>query len=162
MKSALKYLNYLIIGLIAIGPSLANKTILSPENMSMGFIDEKNTEFCITDKDNAVDAEILIDNMCKDLNGIPGCSNGDLPFPAEFAAMPAENRTGADGCANIRIKTNAKNNETGIYYYSANGFLAKVKVGPETDYASVPEMGFPALLAILMVAGLFVAGRRRA
>lgn len=142
----------------------ATWTTLTGVPESMGFVDSVTAEFCIYDNSNQVnpmDVDVVIDPICKDVDGIYGCGAGDMFDPVGFTVVPTELTTGADGCVDVVLSTNLDENSVGEFYFTVNGQLSETTIGSETDNVLIPEFGIIASVGLLGAAGFYIARRRK-
>lgn len=151
----------ILTALLLVSMVAATDTTLTDDSITMGYEDERTVQFCMYHKGQPVDIEIIINPVCKELDNVLGCSDGDLINPSGFSVTTNDLTTGSDGCANITIMTSLSEEEAGIFAYTVNGYNGLSVVGAETGSVSVPEFGVLAAFGVLGLAGLFVFNKRK-
>jgi len=160
MKKILAILAMLVVLASSAFASTTETTLEAPE--TMGFDDSEVGEFCIEDgSGNPLDVDVLVDPICKDLNGFLGCNSGDEFDPAGFSVTPQYLTTGEDGCVLLDLVTDLSEDDGGLFYYTVNGQVEGTTVGSETGSVLVPEFGIVAAGAALVGAGAYIARKRK-
>ncbi len=144
--------------LVLVGAVAATDTTLDDDYLEMQYNSIATVTYCIFEQGNPVDIAVTVDPICKELDGVFGCSAGDTYNPAGFSVVPNDATTGADGCVDLTITTQ---NEDGLFVYTVNGDNGQTYVGAETGSVFVPEFGIVAALAVLGLAGLFIYRKRQ-
>jgi hypothetical protein len=138
----------------------ATETTLDDDYISMDYQDVRTVVYCISENENPVDIAVVVNPICKELDGVIGCSAGDLMNPAGFTVVPNEPTTGADGCVELTVTTDLDEETAGTFVYTVNGYNGLTYVGAETGTVEVPEFGVLAAIGVLGLAGLFIYNKR--
>jgi len=160
MNKILVFLAIMVLSLT--GLVSATTTEVTPNGITMDINDAKTTVFCIyqdTAKTIPMDVNVVVGNVCRDVDGLFGCSAADIALPAGFSVLPADATTGVDGCDNINLKT--VNANTGLYYYTIDGQVAGTTIGSDTGSVLVPEFTTIGAFMVLVGAGLFIYKKRK-
>ena len=160
MKKILICLAVMVISLT--GLVSATTTTLTPSDITMDVNDAETTVFCIYSNANMtlpMNVNVAVGNVCRDIDGLVGCSGADIASPLGFSVVPVDATTGADGCDNIDLTTVSAS--TGLYYYTINGVVAGTTIGSETGSVLVPEFTTLGAALVLAGAGLFIYRKQR-
>ena len=148
--------------LVLTGLVSATTTTLVPSDITMDVTDAKTTEFCIYSDAGMtlpLNVAVSVGTVCRDIDGLVGCSGADIASPAGFSVTPVDATTGADGCDDISLVTSRAS--TGLYYYTINGVVAGTTIGSETGSVLVPEFTTIGSALVLLGAGLFIYKKKR-
>ena len=161
-----KTMSFVIVFIMLASFVVASKTTLVPDAIQMEHVDVEVVTFCINGTGNVpLDAIVVVNPICKNINGLYGCQPADLPVaPSDFNVVPLDATTGADGCVDLEITTNLESGEEGTFYYTVNGFVGEVDTTPEgseTGVVFVPEFGVVAAGLALAGAGVYIARKRK-
>ncbi|MBD3203003.1 hypothetical protein GF327_01805 [Candidatus Woesearchaeota archaeon] len=166
MKKIIGILAIFLISIVsAVSTPVSTDSDIFPGVVAMEPNDSVDVEYCVVYIDEndaetpAVGLDVATDKICKDQNSIPGCQAADTSSPAEFSVTVVDSVTGADGCATLTLSTT--NAYGGTFYYEVNGEVEGEAITEETGTAYIPEFGVLASLAVLGLAGLFVARKRK-
>ena len=80
----------LIAALIMVTAVSATTTTLTPAHHDMAKIDTKVSEFCIFDAGGQTDIDVVISDVCKDVDGLIGCQAGDDFGQTVFTVTPVD------------------------------------------------------------------------
>lgn len=154
----MKTIIYILMLLALVVGVTATTTTLSDDNIKMDYYDTVNVEFCMANNDGPLDVNVVVDPVCRELNGLYGCQEDDDLNHTGFTVLPAELTTGEDGCVELVLTTDLEYD--GQFYYTVNGQIGGTTIGSETGSVLVPEFGIIAALGILTIAGIYIYRKR--
>jgi len=161
-KNMKKLITFVAMLFVLSSMAFAATDDLTPTDLDMGPTDVVVVEYCVYGISPA-DAEvgIVVDPVCRDVNGVSGCQAADTANPAEFTAVPAANSitvSGGTGCVDITLTTA---DADGVFYYTVNGQQEGTVTSETGSAAIIPEFGVLASAAVLGIAGFYIARKRK-
>ena len=158
-----KVLSMIAIAVMVISAAMAAGDDLSELDTQMGPTDTHTVEYCVYDivpPNGTID--VVVDPVCKDVDGVSGCNGEDIHDPADFSATPAADlieTVDGQGCVDIMLETT---DAEGLYYYTVNGESAETEIVAETgSVAVVPEFSVLGATLALGAVGLFIHKKRK-
>ena len=149
----------MIAAIVASVAVSATTTTLSSDSLTMGYTDVQVVQACFSGyHGNTV--SVVINPICKDVDGVFGCQAGDTLNPSGFSVVPGAASVADGGCTNLTITTTLTPSNAGTFYYTVNGEVGQAVLGSETGQVFVPEFGVAAAGLVLVGAGLFISKRR--
>ena len=155
-----KNIIYILMLLVLVVGVSATTTTLTDDSLTMDYHDQVINQFCISQSGVPLQTQIVIDPVCKDLNGLLGCQADDEINPVGFSVLTTQIVTDENGCANITVQTNLAPEDAGVFYYTVNGVVGDAKIGSETGTVLVPEFGVLGAAAVLGLVGLYIYKKR--
>jgi hypothetical protein len=149
----------------AVAQPVSTDSDIIPGVVAMENTDEVYVEYCVVyvdAEDNEAPApglDVVLNDVCRDTNNVPGCQLADAADPAEFMVTVEDSVTGADGCATLRLNT--YDAMGGVFYYEVNGEVEGEAVTEETGAAYIPEFTAIGAGLALLGAGVYMANRRK-
>jgi len=118
--------------LVLTGLVSATTTTLVPSDITMDVTDAKTTEFCIYSDAGMtlpLNVAVSVGTVCRDIDGLVGCSGADIASPAGFSVTPVDATTGADGVGLCRLEFMIADNGVHPAWY--------IREGKEGEYTAM-------------------------
>jgi hypothetical protein len=163
MKSIMVFVVMVLFAASAMAFEAIDSQII-PGVVNMEVTDTQVVDYCIEyvneegGRRPAEGISVAVQQVCLDQNDIFGCQGTDTFWPAEFSVTVLDSVTDADGCSRLQLDT--VDAYGGLFFYTVNGEIGGGEVTRETGAVYIPEFGIIGALAVLGLAGVFIARRR--
>ena len=155
---------FVMMAMLVVSVVSASDSTLSDNSISMAYNDTAYVDYCIDNVNGQQNINVTIDSVCRDADGIYGCSVADDSATGLFDVQVIGPQVINEGECTTLMLTTTINNEAdgGNFYYTVNGRVGGVALGSgETGLVQVPEFGVLAALGVLGLAGLFIYRKRK-
>ena len=152
----------LVLSVLMVGSALATTTTLNEADIAMDYVDTVDVVFTLSDANGQQNINVVVDPICKDVDGSIGCGPADDYAVAGLFSVTPNQTTMNDGDAvTLTLQTTISDPEdAGTFYYTVNGVVAGTTVGSETGSVEVPEFAVLGSLLVLAGAGLYIYKKR--
>jgi len=150
-----------VVALLALSVVSATTTTLSDAEVGMDYYDVQVVEFCLNNAGGQQNIAVVVDPICKDVDGNYGCQPADASAAGLFSVTPSASTMDDGDCVNLTLQTTiADPEDAGKFFYTVNGQVGETTIGSETGTVFVPEFGIIAALGILTIAGVYIYKKR--
>ncbi len=152
-----------LMAILLVSSAFATITTLSEGSVSMAYVDVVEVEFTLSDANGQQNIEVVIDPVCKDVDGNYGCGpTDDYAIAGLFSVTPNQTMMNDGDMVTLTLETTIVNEaEAGTFYYTVNGVVAQTTIGSETGTVEVPEFATALGALVLAGAGLFIYKKRK-